>query len=137
MLGKMSQICSSKPYYRNHLTHKQDTSCSTEQLIISLQAVNKQITFWEYGTGLYCKIAQAVSAALFHNGKHSPFFYHWYTSDLIVIIHTSKKQDSHTLFISASWQHMNCYVINTSTCCNAFASPPGILIFYLQKVENM
>ena len=44
MLGKMSQICSSIPYYENHLTHKNwkcdYTSSSTGQLIISLQVVN-------------------------------------------------------------------------------------------------
>jgi hypothetical protein len=44
MLGKISQICSSKTYYINHLTHKNcnfdDTSSPTGQLIIILQVVN-------------------------------------------------------------------------------------------------
>jgi len=55
----VSNICSSKTYYINHLTHKNYTISSTGQRIIYLQVVNRQISFllriWH---GWYCTVEQ-------------------------------------------------------------------------------
>jgi hypothetical protein len=96
-------------HYINHLTHKNDTICCTAQLIISLPALNRQIslllTIWH---GWYCKTQQDWKCSNVCEWKTECIvILLLYRQSNIVIMCTGKKQDCQPLFMTATWWHVH------------------------------